>query len=230
MCNYRALVSTTHVVLWLATHEAFSDQHIVLQVDGARDADFPVRVDTGELLPGDMIIRRITDCDGSISETKWRELRTFHLVQGTFTPSRASELADVLETAFAGHMRPHCDMREGNPSMELQSEEETIHPEDESYADVEQSSIRTTASDTAAVEDIVRTLLKEDHASEGTEQTSPTDEESPVELAASARTDSEVFNAEEYLRSIPNRHARAKILTRKAGSWRLICEPLKKAA
>ncbi|OWZ03509.1 Set domain-containing hypothetical protein [Phytophthora megakarya] len=63
----------------------------VLQVDGARDAGFPVYVDTGELLPRNRMMRRITDRDGSISGTKWSKLRTIHLVLGTFNvPSKSA--------------------------------------------------------------------------------------------------------------------------------------------
>ncbi|OWZ08528.1 LOW QUALITY PROTEIN: Set domain-containing hypothetical protein [Phytophthora megakarya] len=208
---------------------------IVLQVDGARDAGFPVHVDTGELLPRNMMMRRITDGDGSISGTKWSKLRTFHLVLGTFNvPSRVSALADVLETvirrAYKTTRRGIQDMREGKPSTELQSDEETTHPKDESYADIEKSSTRSTASDIAVVvEDTDRTRLKEAHASEGTDHTPPTDMESVVELAASEPTDCGYLMPTSISLSKPPRSGQDPS-PEKAESWRLACESLKKAA
>jgi len=72
---------------------------VVSRVDGDADADFPISVDTGEVVPKDMMIKRIKDRSGKPVAGLWRKLRSFELVPGTF---EASSRASALNKALAG--------------------------------------------------------------------------------------------------------------------------------
>jgi hypothetical protein len=75
---------------------------VVSRVDGDANADFPISVDTGEVVPKDMMIKQIKERSGKPDAGLWRKLRSFELVPGTFeVPSRASALNKALAGAVA---------------------------------------------------------------------------------------------------------------------------------
>jgi hypothetical protein len=75
---------------------------VVSRVDGDADADFPISVDTGEVVPKDMMIKRIKERSRKPVAGLWRKLRSFELVPGTFAvPSRVSALNKALAGAVA---------------------------------------------------------------------------------------------------------------------------------
>ncbi|KAG3129001.1 hypothetical protein PI124_g14847 [Phytophthora idaei] len=52
---------------------------IVTRVDDYKDVDFPISVDTGEVIPLDMMTKRVVDCFGNEftpGATKWRKICT----------------------------------------------------------------------------------------------------------------------------------------------------------
>jgi hypothetical protein len=85
----------------LATAEA--NRHaVVTSVDGSDDVDFPIAVDTKEVMPKAMMLKRLKERSGKPVAGLWRKLRSFELVPGTFeAPSRASALNKALTGAVA---------------------------------------------------------------------------------------------------------------------------------
>ncbi|RLN44480.1 hypothetical protein BBJ28_00023856 [Nothophytophthora sp. Chile5] len=76
---------------------------VVTHVDGRPEAELPIAVDTGEIIPKDMMMKRVLDRFGIPVEdevTTWRKLRTYELRSGPFTaPARAIALKKALEDA-----------------------------------------------------------------------------------------------------------------------------------
>ncbi|KAE9164541.1 hypothetical protein PF004_g29791, partial [Phytophthora fragariae] len=75
---------------------------VVTRVDGGADVDFTITVNTEEVIPPDMMLKRVADRFGIPLKARWRKLRTFELVTGTFSAeTRASVLNKVLKGAVA---------------------------------------------------------------------------------------------------------------------------------
>ncbi|POM76230.1 Set domain containing hypothetical protein [Phytophthora palmivora] len=78
---------------------------IVTRADGGEGVAFPIAVDTGEVIPRDMMLKRVATVSGDPVDAGaglWRKLRTFQLVTSTFSaPSRASALNKALSDAVA---------------------------------------------------------------------------------------------------------------------------------
>ncbi|RLN92621.1 hypothetical protein BBJ28_00015180 [Nothophytophthora sp. Chile5] len=76
---------------------------VVTRVDSRPEAELPIAVDTGEIIPKDMMMKRVLDrFDIPVEDeaTTWRKLRTYELRSGSFTaPARAIDLKKALEDA-----------------------------------------------------------------------------------------------------------------------------------
>ncbi|KAE9353415.1 hypothetical protein PF008_g5013 [Phytophthora fragariae] len=73
---------------------------VVARVDSGADVDFPIPVNTLEVIPPDMILKPVADRFGIPLKATWSKLRTFELVTGTFSAeTRASALNKALEGA-----------------------------------------------------------------------------------------------------------------------------------
>ncbi|KAE9353411.1 hypothetical protein PF008_g5017, partial [Phytophthora fragariae] len=80
-------------------------ESVVLRVDSSTTEGTPIQVDTGEVVPLTMKLKRLVDhtghpCTGE--EAKWRNLRTFRLVDGTYdAPMRSSAFNRAVQDAIA---------------------------------------------------------------------------------------------------------------------------------
>ncbi|KAE9161418.1 hypothetical protein PF002_g32379, partial [Phytophthora fragariae] len=80
-------------------------ESVVLRVDSSTTEGTPIQVDTGEVVPLTVKLKRLVDhtghhCTGE--EAKWRNLRTFRLVDGTYdTPMRSSAFNRAVQDAIA---------------------------------------------------------------------------------------------------------------------------------
>ncbi|KAE9345560.1 hypothetical protein PF008_g8699, partial [Phytophthora fragariae] len=84
-------------------------ESVVLRVDSSTTEGTPIQVDTGEVVPLTMKLKRLVDhtghhCTGE--EAKWRNLRTFRLVNGTYdAPMRSSAFNRAVQDAIADARR-----------------------------------------------------------------------------------------------------------------------------
>uniref|UniRef100_H3GHY5 SET domain-containing protein n=1 Tax=Phytophthora ramorum TaxID=164328 RepID=H3GHY5_PHYRM len=87
---------------------------VVTRVDDSPEEDFPIDVDTGEVIPKDMMMKRVLDRFGVPVEAEvrtWRKLRTYNLVSGSFrAPSRAIALKEALENAVKASVEALHDL------------------------------------------------------------------------------------------------------------------------
>ncbi|KAE9276957.1 hypothetical protein PF008_g28968, partial [Phytophthora fragariae] len=80
-------------------------ESVVLRVDSSPTEGTPIQVDKGEVVPLTMKLKRLVDhtghhCTGE--EAKWRDLRTFRLVDGTYdAPMRSSAFNRAVQDAIA---------------------------------------------------------------------------------------------------------------------------------
>jgi len=90
---------------------------VVTRVDSSPEAELPIKVDTGEIIPKDMMMKRVLDRFGIPVEdeaTIWRKLRTYELRSGSFTaPARAIALKQALEDAVKASFKAVHDVLRG---------------------------------------------------------------------------------------------------------------------
>ncbi|KAG6586842.1 Histone-lysine N-methyltransferase [Phytophthora cinnamomi] len=115
-------------------------ESVVLSVDPRNDEDKPIQVDTDEVIPLTMKIKRLVDRNGhrcTEDEAKWRNLRSFRLVISTCNAPRRSSsfnraMRRAVDGAFASVMRQsdgECEHpvevpAAGSPSQAEEKEEE----------------------------------------------------------------------------------------------------------
>jgi hypothetical protein len=87
---------------------------VVTRVDSSPEAELPIKVDTGEIIPKDMMMKRVLDRFGvpvGAEVRTWRKLRTYSFVNGTFeAPSRAIALKEALEDAVKASVEALHDL------------------------------------------------------------------------------------------------------------------------
>jgi hypothetical protein len=87
---------------------------VVTRVDDSHDEDFPIGVDTGEVIPNDMMMKKVLDRFGvpvGAEVRTWRKLRSYNLVSGSFAaPSRAIALKEALENAVKASVEALHDL------------------------------------------------------------------------------------------------------------------------
>ncbi|KAJ8566615.1 hypothetical protein ON010_g6511 [Phytophthora cinnamomi] len=81
-------------------------ESVVLSVAPRNDEDKPIQVDTDEVVPLTMKIKRLVDRNGhrcTEDEAKWRNLRSFRLVNSTcIAPKRSSSFNRAMRRAVDG--------------------------------------------------------------------------------------------------------------------------------
>uniref|UniRef100_H3GY83 SET domain-containing protein n=1 Tax=Phytophthora ramorum TaxID=164328 RepID=H3GY83_PHYRM len=200
---------------------------VVTRVDGGADVDFPITVDTEEVIPPDMMLKRVAhrfSIPLKAGGSKWRKLRTFDLVTGTFSAeTRASALNKALEGAVAAAFDAVRDgYRDASEEIVPETPQNSAcsSPDAESNPDHMRSPrtpMRSGSPTASAAEDSTRS--KECSPSEGIgaesslrqiiDLVSPGEESRTLSNAESGRPSKEEVAA--YVLAIPNRHARAKI-------------------
>ncbi|OWZ04474.1 Set domain-containing hypothetical protein [Phytophthora megakarya] len=204
---------------------------VVTKVDGADGVDFPIAVNTEEMIPTDMMLKRVVCRSGirvEAGEGRWRKLRTFELTTGTFSAeTRSSVLNKALQGAVAAAFEVvrdcHDDESEGIVQETPQSsvcsspDDQRVRAENAQAASTpsaavvaevnsEWSSPSSTTSEAheesflkSSVKQIIDLVSSED------------DTEIKKNAVAGQPTAVRDREAAAYVRSIPNRHARAKI-------------------
>ncbi|ETI30907.1 hypothetical protein F443_22031 [Phytophthora nicotianae P1569] len=244
---------------------------VVLRVDEDVQAEYPISVDTGEVIPRDLMVKLSIDRFGNRFKPAyaiWRKLRSYTLIPGQCAaPTRSSAFSKalpvIIPTAIESAMRggrAECEEIVPETSGDENDQDEVAMPDETGVAASSSShvdgdghlvgeDVDDDAKDRCACEEIYETPLPTDptgdaptNVDEITSSISHTDAQpcgavendrasakeptASEEIAAAAAvpdpTDQEVLDAEEYLRQIPNRLARAKIrhqAKKRAGSW-----------
>ncbi|KAF4036391.1 hypothetical protein GN244_ATG11501 [Phytophthora infestans] len=75
----------------------------VLRISQNEDPEYPIRVDTGEMLSERQVMRRISDASGVLFKVcKWRKLRTYIMKDGEVNlPTMSSRFNSALRQAVA---------------------------------------------------------------------------------------------------------------------------------
>ncbi|ETP49123.1 hypothetical protein F442_05267, partial [Phytophthora nicotianae P10297] len=195
---------------------------VVTCVDGGDDVDFPVTVSTEEPIPTDMMVKKVENCLGNPLarvKTKWRKVRTFELVPGTFSaPTRSSALNSTLQAAVAAAYEAVRREREHVPEdivLETPPSSASSSPitqTNQSHVVAPSTPPRVSTPD--AVFAGRSTVSGECSPCEGNSGTSAVREiidlVSPEKSSGIVSSDSASDSAVS-VQSIPNRHARAKI-------------------
>ncbi|GMF38272.1 unnamed protein product [Phytophthora fragariaefolia] len=200
---------------------------VVTRVDGGVDVDFPITVNTEEVIMSDMMLKRVADRFGiplKAAGAKWRKLRIFELVTGTFSvETRDSALNKALEgaveAAFDAVRDGHRDASEERVTETPQSSA-CRSPDAESNLDhVRPPSTPTSGCTPNPSAAETSTLSKDRSPSEGIgasfslrqiiELVSSGEESGTLSSAESGR--SSEAEAAAYVLVMLNRHARAKI-------------------
>ncbi|OWY99635.1 Set domain-containing hypothetical protein [Phytophthora megakarya] len=197
---------------------------VVVRIDPEDDL-YPVQLNTEELLPLDNLMRRTADQYGKAthpSAAKWRKLRTYKLLAGTFSaPVRSS----TLNTALAAIVRGACASAHHSRASRREGFAPTAtQPEEVAAEDVLAPSTIAAVSSTSAADDEAYSCSRgDDEGHTGPDRTEgiavpPTISESDQDSdsaqildAGPAHTDNELLDAKEYLRSHQKK--------RRAGEW-----------
>ncbi|OWZ03528.1 Set domain-containing hypothetical protein [Phytophthora megakarya] len=212
---------------------------VVVRIDSQDDL-YPVCLDTEELLPLDNLMRRTADMSGKCvmpNTAKWRKLRTYKLVDGTFdapinSSTLNSALAAIVHGAFeSAHQvfTSRCEVStRDSAGMSRAGDSETLPPlaiaktsstsvtypsgGSCSKTDVNEvsTSTRSAESDVPATRKcvVINLVSSSDTASDSGD----------VSEAGTTPTGGELLDAN----NIPNRYARARIRhqkKRRAGEW-----------
>ncbi|KAE9336527.1 hypothetical protein PF008_g12970 [Phytophthora fragariae] len=174
---------------------------VVTSVD-ASAADFPIAVNTQEVIPPDMMMKRVADRFGEPlppDAAKWRKLRTYKLISGSFaSPTRASALKKLPEGVVEASMSA---VREALGKVPEEIVPERPHQESEFYTPPARDTNEETTK-TSFINDIITLVSSQE---EGVTSTGP------VASSAPDVSDAMVAAAATYMKSIPSRHDRGKI-------------------
>ncbi|POM67103.1 Set domain containing hypothetical protein [Phytophthora palmivora] len=172
---------------------------IVTKVDATKGAEYPVDVDTDDIITRTMMTKRLADCFGkpfTQDSTKWRKLQTYDLAAGAVSaPSLSSRLKKAFDLAVSESVEAVYRV--------LREVREEIVPENPQSDDFtsEEPEPEASASSTATFE-----LSSQDSpAKQKEEQTM-----SESETLESTVSDESLEAATAYLRTIPSRYARDK--------------------
>ncbi|OWZ06006.1 LOW QUALITY PROTEIN: hypothetical protein PHMEG_00021801 [Phytophthora megakarya] len=208
---------------------------VVLSVESSNDNGMPIEVDTGEIVPLTIMIKRLVDHNGHhCSKAKWRKLWRAPMRSSAFNQAVHQAISDAFATAVASNGQQRDDQTEGPvPDNEydenILASSTTKRPQPavtNSEVFVETTEAGVVREDFAPttlqfVEDNTEALEVED-ASLATSTAIPSLicdvlvlqqlklKESEI-TSANPPTDLELVAVNEYLKSIPTRYERAKI-------------------
>ncbi|KUF89401.1 DNA polymerase delta small subunit [Phytophthora nicotianae] len=213
---------------------------VVTKVDARKGVDYPVTLDTGDVISLTMMTKRLADRFGRLLKpdtTKWRKLRTYELAAGSCSaPSRAISLKKALEDAVKASIEavyralrdvPDEIVQESPQSDDFDSEDPASRPADPSSTpNIQATALPNPSEDSELLEDKAKIEEKTpsscinqviDLVSSEEEETMPRNDKMDA-----APSDEKVKEAAAYLSTIPSRYAREKIRhqpKKRNGQW-----------
>ncbi|ETP05816.1 hypothetical protein F441_17663, partial [Phytophthora nicotianae CJ01A1] len=213
---------------------------VVTKVDARKGVDYPVTLDTGDVISLTMMTKRLADRFGRLLKpdtTKWRKLRTYELAAGSCSaPSRAISLKKALEDAVKASIEavyralrdvPDEIVPESPQSDDFDSEDPASRPADPSSTpNIQATALPNPSEDSELLEDKAKIEEKTpsscinqviDLVSSEEEETMPRNDKMDA-----APSDEKVKEAAAYLSTIPSRYAREKIRhqpKKRNGQW-----------